>query len=70
MGKKVRWMGKEPENQEVPMPLTSEELLVLRRCRRVALHSEEINVADKEVSRKMGARIDRYAERQGAYWDK
>jgi hypothetical protein len=63
-------MEKEPENQEVPMPLTSEELLALSRCLRVALHSEEINEADKEVIRKTGARIDRYAERQGAYWDK
>ena len=63
-------MEKEPENQEVPMPLTSGGLLVLSRCLRVALHSEEIEVADKEVIRKMGAGIDRYAERQGAFWDK
>jgi len=62
-------MEKQPKNVEVPMPLTSEELLALRRCLRVALHSEEIKEADKELLRKMGARIDRYAERQGAYWD-
>jgi len=43
--------------------------LALRRCLRVALHSEEVKEADKELLRKMGARIDRYAERQGAYWD-
>jgi hypothetical protein len=62
-------MEKEPENQELPMPLTSEELWVLRRCLRVALHSEEIKEADQEVIRKVAARIDRYAERQGAHWD-
>jgi hypothetical protein len=70
MGAWERRTEMEPENQELPMPLTNEELLALSRCLRVALHSEEIKEADKEMIRKVGARIDRYAERQGAYWDK
>jgi hypothetical protein len=60
----------EPELQELPMPLTSTELIVLVRCLKVALKSEEITQPDKEVIRKMTVRIDRYAERQGAYWEK
>jgi hypothetical protein len=64
-----RW-GMEPEHQELPMPMTSKELIVLIQCLKVALKSEEIRQADKEVIRKMAVRIDRYAERQGAYWEK
>jgi hypothetical protein len=60
----------EPERQELPMPLTSKELIVLIQCLKVALKSEEIKEADKEAIRKMVVRIDRYAERQGAYWEK
>ena len=52
------------------MPLTSNELLVLQRCLRVALNSEETKEADKSVIRRMEVRIVRYAERQGAWWDK
>jgi hypothetical protein len=60
----------EPEHQELPMPLTSKELTVLTQCLMVALKSEQIKETDKEVVRKMAVRIDRYAERQGAYWEK
>jgi hypothetical protein len=63
-------MERPPENQELPMPLTSNELLVLQRCLRVALKSDETNEADKSVIRRMEVRIVRYAERQGAWWDK
>jgi len=33
------------------------------------LKSEQFEETDKEVIRKMVVRIDRYAERQGAYWE-
>jgi len=59
-------MERQPENQEHAMPLTSNELLVLQRCLRVALNSEETKEADKSVIRRMEVRIVRYAERQGA----
>jgi hypothetical protein len=58
------------EHQELPMPLTSKELLVLMRCLVLALDSEQVKETDKEVVRKLTGRINRYAERQGAYWDK
>jgi len=45
------------EHQEVPMPLTTEELLVLQRSLRLALESEETNEADKSVIRNMEDRI-------------
>ena len=60
----------EPEHQELPMPLTSKELMVLSKCLMLALKSEQIKEEDKEVIRKLTVRIDRYAERQGAYWEK
>lgn len=59
-----------PDNQEMPMPLTSKELIVLMRCLKAALKWEGVTEVDKEVIRKMTARINPYAERQGAYWDK
>jgi hypothetical protein len=59
----------EPEHQELPMPLTSKELIVLMQCLKTALKSEEIKESDKEVIQKMAARIGSYAERQGAYWE-
>lgn len=60
----------ESENQELPMPLTSTELLALARCLKTALKSPDTNEAEKEVIRRITLRIDRYAERQGAYWEK
>jgi len=62
--------GMEFQQQELPMPLTSRELLVLSKCLMAALKSEHFNETDKEVIRKMTIRIDRYAVRQGAYWEK
>jgi hypothetical protein len=60
----------EPQHQELPMPLTSNELIVLTKCLKIALTSEQIKESEKEVIRKMAARIHQYAERQGAYWEK
>jgi hypothetical protein len=58
------------EQQELPMPLTSKELLVLMRCLVLATESEQVKETDKGVVRRLRERINRYAERQGAYWDK
>jgi hypothetical protein len=60
----------ESPHQELPMPLTNKELLILTECLVAALESEQFNETDKEVIRKMTVRINRYAERQGAYWEK
>lgn len=62
--------GIDPNRRELPMPLTSIELIVLAKSLKVVLNSEELKEGDKEVIRKMRVRIDAYAERQGAYWDK
>ena len=59
----------EPEQRGLPMPLTSQELIVLSSSLLAALKSEQFEETDKEVIRKMVVRIDRYAERQGAYWE-
>jgi hypothetical protein len=40
------------------------------RSLKIGLESESINAGDKEIVRKLMTRIDRFAERQGAYWDK
>lgn len=58
------------EQQELPMPLTSMELIVLMRCLVLATESEQVKETDKEVAHRLRGRINRYAERQGAYWDK
>ena len=54
------------EHQELPMPLTSRELLVLMQCLVLALESEQVKETDKEVIRKLTGRINRYAERRRA----
>jgi len=59
----------ESKQRELPMPLTSQELIVLSKSLLAALKSEQFEETDKEVIRKMVVRIDRYAERQGAYWE-
>jgi hypothetical protein len=59
------------EDTVIPsMPLRLHELLVLMRSLKIGLESECINAGDKEIVRKLMTRIDRFAERQGAYWDK
>jgi hypothetical protein len=52
------------------MPLRLHELEVLMRSLKVGLESDRINTEDKEIVRKLMVRIDRFAERHGAYWDK
>ncbi len=61
--------GKTNEHQELPMPLTSKDLIVLMRCLVLALELNQIKESDKEVVRNLAGRIKRYVERQGAYWD-
>jgi hypothetical protein len=42
-----------PDNQEMPMPLTSKELIVLMRCLTAALKWEGLTEEEKEIIRKM-----------------
>ena len=57
------------DDDETAMPLRITELPALMRCLKAALEMEKINAADKEILRKMCDRINRFAERQGAWWD-
>ena len=52
------------------MPLRLNELRVVMHSLKIALESDLTNPGDKEIVRKLMARIDRFAERQGGYWDK
>ncbi len=58
------------EEDVVAMPLSLDELLVLMRSLTTALESERTKTADKEVISRIKRRIGRFAERQGAFWDK
>jgi len=60
-----------PEEAIIPsMPVRLNELLVLMRCLKAALESESISEGDKTVVREIMRRINLFAERQGAWWDK
>lgn len=60
-----------PEEDIIPsMPLRLNELLVLMRCLQAARESERISEGDKTVVREIMRRINLFAERQGAWWDK
>jgi len=60
-----------PEDAIIPsMPLRLNELLVLMRCLNGALELERTSDGDKTVVREIMRRIDLFAERQGAFWDK
>jgi hypothetical protein len=60
-----------PEDAIIPsMPLRLNELVVLMRCLKEVLGSESIGDADKTVVREIMRRINLFAERQGAWWDK
>ena len=59
----------DPNHQELPMPLTSEELIVVTKCLVEMVRSGQFNEKEKEVIRRLGDRINRYATRQGAFWD-
>ena len=59
-----------PEEEIIPpMPLRLSELTVLMRCLMSALKSEALSDKEKDVARQVAQRIDRFAERQGAWWD-
>jgi hypothetical protein len=59
------------ENVIIPaMPVRLNELAVLMRCLKGALESERINEGDKTVVHEIMRRINLFAERQGAWWDK
>lgn len=60
-----------PEDAIIPsMPLRLNELVVLMRCLNGALASERISGGDKTVVREIMRRVNLFAERQGAFWDK
>jgi hypothetical protein len=60
-----------PEDAIIPsMPLRLNELLVLMHCLKDALESGRISEGDKTVAREIMRRIDHFAERQGAWWDR
>src|SRR5262245_50225260 len=59
------------EDPVIPsMPLRLYELQVLMHSLKVGFESDLINTEEKEIVRRLMTRIDRFAERQGAYWDK
>ena len=59
------------EDPVIPsMPLRLYELRVLTHSLKIGLESDHLNTGDKEIVRRLMVRIDRFAERQGAYWDK
>ena len=60
-----------PENALIPsMPMRLNELVVLMRCLKDALESERMSEGDKTVVQEIMLRINLFAERQGAWWDK
>lgn len=60
-----------PENVIIPpMPMRLNELAILMRCLKDALESKRINEGDKTVVHEIMRRINLFAERQGAWWDK
>jgi hypothetical protein len=60
---------KRPEDDNVALPLTHRELLVVMQCLVIACESERIDATDKRIAGVIRARIARFAERQGAWWD-
>jgi hypothetical protein len=60
-----------PEDAIIPsVPLRLNELLVLMHCLKDALESGRRSEGDKAVVREIMRRINLFAERQGAWWDK
>lgn len=58
------------EKEVVAMPLTHRELLVVMRSLGVACESQRTDVTDKQTIGLIRKRIARFAERQGAWWDR
>jgi len=52
------------------MPLRLSELAVLMRCLTTAVKLEGFSDKEKGVATQLVQRIDCFAERQGAWWDK
>jgi hypothetical protein len=51
---------KRPEDDNVALPLTHRELLVVMNCLAIACESERTDVADKQIAGVIGARIARF----------
>ena len=58
------------DNDETAMPVRITELPALLRCLMAGMEMETMSAADKEILRKVSDRINRFAVRQGAWWDK
>ena len=52
------------------MPMRINELVVLMRCLKNARDSEHTSETDRTVVQEIMRRINLFAERQGAWWDK
>ncbi len=68
-------MMRENQNQRtdkdvVALPLTNQELIVVIRCLVILCDTELIDAADKQTIASIQERIVRFAERQGAWWDR
>ena len=61
---------RKPEDAVIRLPMRFNELVVLMRCLKNALQSERTSESDKTVVREIMHRINRFTERQGAWWDK
>jgi hypothetical protein len=58
------------EEDIVDLPLTHQELLVVMRCLGIVCETERMDAADKQTISSVRERIARFAERQGAWWDR
>ena len=61
---------KSGEGDVTRMPMRINELVVLMRCLKNARDSEHTSETDRTVVQEIMRRINLFAERQGAWWDK
>jgi hypothetical protein len=61
---------RKPDDAVIRMPMRLTELVVLMRCLKNESQSERTSESDKTVVREIMRRFNRFAERQGAWWDK
>lgn len=66
---KTNETARQPKIHVVALPLAHEELLALIRLLVGACKSEHVGIEDKQVLVSIRDHIDRYAVRQGAWWD-
>lgn len=59
----------EPQKDVIALPLTLHELSVVMRSLGMARESERTDAAARQAIDAILERIDRFAQRQGAWWD-